>query len=148
MLETMEAEGLAIVADDMLLGQRWWKRPLPTTGDPIRSLADHYLEQAVSSSIVHRAGSEPCDSLIELIDERRIEGVVISSSKFCYSAHHDSTCIVRFCEERGLPFMNLEFEEEQRVFESIRVEVEALLEARERLPIAGTENGRNAAQQQ
>lgn len=144
MMEAIEDEGIAIVADDMLLGQRWWTKPLPTEGDPIENLAEHYMNHSVVNSVVFRQWGEPCDVILKDVEDRRANGIIIASSKFCHTAMHDSTCLVKVCETHGLPYIKLEYEEIQSVFESIRVQVEALLEARERLAIAGTEEGKEA----
>ena len=79
--------------------------------------------------------------LKDLMEERRAEGLLLVTAKSCNPAHHDSTCIAKMCEQNGIPYLSFEFEEDQRVFESIRVVLEALMEARRRLPYAGTENG-------
>jgi len=140
MLETIEEQGIAVVYDDFLLGQRWFRDLLPITDDPMRALADFYLHHSVSNSLLYRPGSTPCAEIINRARERGAEGVFIVSAKSCNPAHHDNTCIARTCERSGIPYIKFEFEEDQRVFESIRMGIEALLEARERLPYAGTEH--------
>jgi len=142
MLQAIEGEGIAIVADDMLLGQRWWREPLPEKGDPIGNLAMHYLKESAPSPLVFSPAQPSCDMLLKTVEERGADGIILSFANFCHPAIHDSACTVRLAEEHGLPYVRLSYEQDQRVFESIRVQVEALLEARERLPIAGTENGR------
>jgi len=148
MLETIENEGIAIVSDDLLLSQRWWTKPLPTEGNPIEILSEHYLKYSVQTSVVFRPWGEPCDVILKTIEDTRANGIIIASSKFCHNAMHDSTCLVKVCEAHGLPYIRLEYEEDQSVFESIRVQVEALLEARERLAIAGTEEGRETEREE
>ncbi len=143
MLETIEAEGVAIIHDDILLGQRWWVEKLPLEGDLISILAENYLHNTVINPVVFQPESTPCNHTLDIVERTKADGVIIASAKSCHPAHHDSHCIVRICEEHGFPFVRLEFEEDQRVFESTRVLFEALLEARERLPIAGTDKGNN-----
>ncbi len=138
MLESIEENGIAIVADDILLGQSWWKKPLELTGDPIENLAEYYLNEAVPTPVVYRPGGKPCDHLEEMLRRTHADGVLIASAKFCHPAHHDNSCIVRECEKHSIPYLRIEYEEIEQAFESIRLQVEALLEARERLPFAGT----------
>jgi benzoyl-CoA reductase subunit C len=145
MIETIENEGIAIVADDLILGQRWWRTPIPLDGDPIRNLAEHYLTSSAASPVVYNPEINVADNLLKIIEEKHADGVIISSSKLCHPALHDSYNIVKACEEHGIPYLKLEFEEGQRVFESIRVQIEALLEARARLPFAGTDITKNEA---
>ncbi len=138
MLEAIEAEGIAIVSDDILLGQRWWTEPLPTSGNPIEILADHYLKHTVRNPVVYHADAGVCTNLLSVIDERKADSLILSSAKTCHPALHDIHQIFKSCEKHGIPYVRIEFEEDQRVFESIIVQIEALQEARERLPFAGT----------
>jgi benzoyl-CoA reductase subunit C len=142
MIEAYESAGVSIVADDMLLGQRWWMEPLPISGDPLKALADHYIGRTVVSSVVHL--SDPfaiCDAVRQRVKERRADGVIVLAAKFCLPALSDTTCVVKACEENGLPYMRMEFEEGMNIFAQIRSAMDALMEARARLPFAGTENG-------
>jgi benzoyl-CoA reductase subunit C len=139
MLETLEEQGVGIVRDDLLLGQSWFTEPLPSEGDPIGVLTDYYLNHSVDSSVVYRPGVERCERLLEIIRGIKADGVIIATAKSCHPANLDSQCILRMCEEQGLPYIRLEYEEDRRVFESLRVQVEALFEARSRLPFAGTD---------
>jgi len=139
MLETIEEQGIAIIYDDFLLGQRWFSDLLPITDDPMGALADFYLTKVINNSLVYQPGATPCEGLENILKERKADGIFLLSAKSCNPAHHDNACISKMCEKMGFPYLKFEFEEDQRVFESIRVVIEALLEARERLPYAGTE---------
>jgi len=146
MLQTIENEGLAIVADDILLGQRWWLKSLPLEGDPLKALAEHYRSFASHSSVAFHPETRPCDDLLRAFHERKADGVILASSKSCQPAMQDQSCIVKACEDEGIFYIRIQFDEEQRVFESIRVQVEALLEARMKSPLAGVENGNTGGQ--
>lgn len=141
-IEEFEQSGVSIVGDDMLLGQRWWTEPLPLDGDPIVSLADHYLRHSVETSVVHRSDPKAiCSHVLKDAGKRGADGVIIASAKFCHPALSDTTCIVKACEEYGFPYIRLEFTEDMKVFAPVLLQLEALLEARANLPFAGTENG-------
>jgi benzoyl-CoA reductase subunit C len=143
LIEALEKAGVSIVADDMLLGQQWWTDPLPLTGDPIKALAEHYLKHAVITSVVHRNNPFAVrDSVRKLVKDRKADGVIIAAAKFCTPALSDSSSIVKACEEDGLPYIKLEFEEGMGVFTPLQLAVDSLLEARAANPTAGTENGR------
>jgi len=142
MMESIEKEGIAIIADDILLGQRWWHKPLRTEGNPMEILAEQYISETVYSSVVYRPSIAPCKSLLDTIRATEADGVIISSAKSCHPANYDNQCIKELCEHEGFPYIRLEYEEDQRVFESMRVQVEALIEARARLPFAGTEKAK------
>jgi benzoyl-CoA reductase subunit C len=142
MLEVIEEAGVAIVADDILLGQRWWSVPLPQSGDPFRALAEHYVAHSAICPVVHRSTRELRESVRRRTVEPSADGVIIANAKFCHPALYESTRVLRGCEKAGFPYLKMEFEEDMRTFEPMRTQVEALIEARERLPFAGTENGR------
>jgi benzoyl-CoA reductase subunit C len=140
-LEAFEAEGVHIVKDDMLQGSRWWTKPLPLDGDPIKTLADFYINHSVVTSIVHRSDPRAvCNAALESMKDRNADGLIIATAKFCHPALSDATCLVDACESHGIPYIRLEFEESMKVFASIELQLEALMEARAKLPHAGTES--------
>ena len=142
MIEEFEAEGVAIVGDDMLLGQRWWTKLLPLDGNPIRSLAEFCVKEAVTTSVVHKKDpSAVSRATLNSVIERKADGVIVAAAKFCHPALSDIASIVKTCEENGVPYIRLEFEESMNVFAPIRLQIQALLEARAHLPFAGTESG-------
>ena len=139
MLETIEDEGVAIVADDMLIGQRWWTESLPASGNPLEILAEYYLKKSVYNPVVYRPHVTPCESVLRAVELTGAEGIIISSAKSCHPANHDDQCVITLCEAQGIPYIRLQYGEDQRLYESILVQVQALMEARTRLPFAGTE---------
>ncbi len=147
MLEVIEGEGVAIVSDDILLGQRWWTEPIRTSGDPMTLLAEHYLRHSPITPLTHTRDEVRCDAIIETIKRSRADGLIFASPKFCHPSLHDAACVVRTCEDNGIPYLRFEYEEEMAVFESIRMQVEALLEARAALPFAGVESNKETAKE-
>ena len=45
LLDGLEAAGCYILDDDFLIGWRWFSEDIPTDGDPLRNLANAYLNQ-------------------------------------------------------------------------------------------------------
>lgn len=140
MLEVIENERVAIVSDDILPGFQWWKSPLPESENPVRTLAEHYIGNISHGSIMLEDPGNRCEDTIARIKDARAYGVIYASPKFCQPSLHDAACLIRTCEEKGIPYVRLEYEEEMTVFESIRVQIEAIREAREALPYAGTDS--------
>ena len=145
MLEEIEEAGVDIVGDDLLMGQRWWTEPLPIDGEPLRTLAEHWVKNSAFSAIVHHNPDALANEIIGKVEECKADGVIVATAKFCHSAQNDGTEIVRTCERRGIPYMTMEFEEDLNIFEKFRMQVEALLEARRILPFAGTEKLRRGS---
>ena len=140
MLEVIENERVAIVSDDILPGFQWWKSPLPESENPVRTLAEHYIGNISDGSTMQDDPASKCENTIAEIKAARAYGVIYASPKFCQPSLHDAACIIRTCEENGIPYIRFEYEEEMTVFESIRVQIEAIREARTALPYAGTDS--------
>lgn len=139
MIEAIEDERIALIYDDILPGLNWYKKPLPLSGDPLRILADHYLDPATHVPVLRNADLNTGEVIMEIARERNADGLLLATVKTCHPILHDLHDVFEACEKHGFPYVKIEFEEDQHVFESIIVQIEAIIEARIRLPFAGTD---------
>ena len=140
MIEAIEDERIGLIYDDILPGMRWYDEPLALDGNPLKVLADRYLGSRVHVPVVNRPDSSIGDAIIEIVRERKADGLLVATAKSCHPMLHDLHDIYVTCEKHGIPYVKIEFEEDQRVFESIIVQIEAIIEARIRMPGAGTDH--------
>jgi benzoyl-CoA reductase/2-hydroxyglutaryl-CoA dehydratase subunit BcrC/BadD/HgdB len=81
-LEIIESNGSRVVADATCLGDRVFHRQTQEGGDPVQQL---YLTYVEDNLCPHRRPLTPAiDYIRELMAERRVEGVVHRSVKYCH----------------------------------------------------------------
>ncbi len=128
-IRILEAAGCDIVEDDFALSQRWFEGDVPTTGDPVRALAESYVRDAVYSSVRHDLTKPRWEGLAEKVRRTRADAVVMLIAKFCEPAYFDYVLFKKKIDEMGLPHLLLEFEEKLFTFDRLRTEVETFVES-------------------
>jgi len=128
LLDTIEEAGCYVVEDDLLLGMRWFDRPVAPGDDPLLALARAFVDSPVTTSIRHdrrRKGA----ALLGRVAAAGAEGVIFSAAKFCEPALLDYPLMRVALDREGLPSLAFEFEEKLGTFESIRTQVETFVES-------------------
>src|SRR6266568_199720 len=69
LLEGLEAAGCYILDDDFLIGWRWFSEDISTEGDPMRNLANAYLNHSVYSGVKHDTREPKSKHLIDKFKE-------------------------------------------------------------------------------
>ena len=128
-IRMLEAAGCDIVEDDFALAQRWFHGDVPSTGDPVRALAESYVRDAVYSSVRHDFAHPRWEGLADKIRNTHAEAVIMLIAKFCEPAYFDYVLFKKKIEEMGLPHLLLEFEEKLFTFDRLRTEVETFVES-------------------
>lgn len=129
LIEDLEEAGCYILDDDFLLGWRWFHEDIPLEGDPIRNLADAYLNRSVYSGVKHDLREPKAKHLIDKVRETGAAAVIILAAKFCEPALFDYALYRRALEKEGIPHLYLEFEEKMWIFDKARSEVETFVES-------------------
>ncbi|MDD5703804.1 MAG: 2-hydroxyacyl-CoA dehydratase family protein [Dehalococcoidales bacterium] len=85
-VDLLERFGDNIVIEEFSEGIRQYQWQIETSGDPIRNLADAYLEKRIPPALFHNVINERFDYLIKLIKEFQVNGVVWYSLMYrdCY----------------------------------------------------------------
>lgn len=128
-IRLIEAAGCDVVEDDLTLCQRWFAADVPVTGDPVRALAESYVQHSVYSSVRHDFRHPRWQGLEEKIRAVRAEAVIFLIAKFCEPAYFDYVLFKKKVDELGLPHLLLEFEEKLFTFDRLRTEVETFVES-------------------
>jgi benzoyl-CoA reductase subunit C len=129
LLDGLEAAGCYILDDDLLIGWRWFPEDISTDGDPLRNIADAYLNHSVYSGVKHDTREPKSKHLIDKFKDTGADAVLILAAKFCEPALFDYALYKRALEKAGIPHLCLEFEEKMWIFDKARTEVETFVES-------------------
>ena len=129
LLDGLEAAGCYILDDDFLIGWRWFTDDIPIDGDPLRNIANGYLNQSVYSGVKHDSREPKASHLINKYKDSGAAAVLILAAKFCEPALFDYALYKRALEKEGIPHLCLEFEEKMWIFDKARTEVETFVES-------------------
>lgn len=129
LIKLIESAGCYIVEDDFTIGRRWFKHPVPTSGDPLRNLANAYVRDSICSSVRHDGENSRVDALIERVRANKADAVLSFIAKFCEPALFDYVLFKRELEHTGIPHLLLEFEEKLFTFDRMQMEIETFAES-------------------
>ncbi len=129
LIKLIESAGCYIVEDDFMIGRRWFKHPVPTSGDPLRNLAEAYVRDSIYSSVRHDGENSRVDGLIEKVKSNKADAVLSFIAKFCEPALFDYVLFKRELERIGIPHLLLEFEEKLFTFDRMQMEIETFVES-------------------
>lgn len=129
LLEVLDEAGCYIVDDDLFLGRRWNDTEIPLDRNPVRALAESYIDRARYSSVSHDWRRPRFRRLIERVRQSRAEAVVFCIAKFCEPALLDYPLFKDTLEREGIRHIFLEFEEKMWTFEKLRNEIETFVES-------------------
>jgi benzoyl-CoA reductase subunit C len=129
LIESLEAAGCYILDDDFLLGWRFFSGDIPLDGDPLRNLAESYIQRSVYSGVKHDTREPKSKHLIDRIKQTGAQAALLLSAKFCEPALFDYALYKRALEKEGIPHLFLEFEEKMWIFDKARTEIETFVES-------------------
>ncbi len=129
LVRLLEEAGCYIVEDDFGLGRRWFESDVPASGDPVRALAESYLDRAVYSSVRHDPRKPRVEGLVDKVRRTHADAVIFLIAKFCEPAYFDYVLFKREMEAQKIPHLLLEFEEKLFTFDRARTEVETFVES-------------------
>jgi benzoyl-CoA reductase subunit C len=122
------ARSCYVVDDDLMIGQRWITGDVPTTGDPLRNLAEAYLERSSYSPVQHDLRKPKDRMLLERIASSGASAAIITAAKMCEPGLDEQVAYVRALDERGIPYFVSEFEESMTSFEQLQIQLETFIE--------------------
>ena len=129
LIRIIEEAGCYIVDDDFVLGPRWFLTDIPVNGNPLKALADSYVNRSVYSSVRHDWRNPRHKQLIEKARRREADAVLLLIAKFCEPAYFDYVLFKQELEKEKIPHLLMEFEEKMFTFERLRTEIETFVES-------------------
>jgi len=128
LLKAIEDAGCYVLDDDLALGLRFLDAPMAANGDPLRSIAQGFVHNAMNSSVCHTRAPRN-DWLVARAGELRLDGVLFCTAKFCEPALYDYIPYKEALEKANIPHLHVEFEEKMTAFEQARTQVETFVES-------------------
>ena len=129
LIRIIEEAGCYIVDDDFVLGPRWFSSDVAVNGEPLKALADSYVNRSVYSSVRHDWRNPRHKQLIEKARRRKADAVLLLIAKFCEPAYFDYVLFKQELEKEKIPHLLMEFEEKMFTFERLRTEIETFVES-------------------
>jgi benzoyl-CoA reductase subunit C len=124
LIRTIELAGCYIVEDDFLLGARWIQGDIDTgSTDPLESIVMAYLEKSTFSSSVFDVDNPKEARLLDLIKQRKVDGVIFAAPSFCDPALLDHPILQKECNEKNIRFISFLFSENTGQFKVIKEQV-------------------------
>ena len=122
------AQSCYVVDDDLLIGLRWITSDVRTDGDPLRHLAEAYLEQSSYSPVQHDLRKPKERMLLERIRTSGAGAAILTAAKMCEPGLDEQVAYVHALDEAGIPYFVSEFEEGMTSFEHLQIQLETFVE--------------------
>ena len=106
-----EKSGGVVVWDDLCTGSRYFEGLTDTDGDPVKAIADRYIERQICPA-KHMSNTSRGDSIVEMVRKNNVQGVIFLLLKFCDPHDFDYPYIKEFLDRENIPSMLLEIEDQ------------------------------------
>jgi benzoyl-CoA reductase subunit C len=117
-----------IVDDDWLIGLRYILEDVPATGEPLRALAESYLDRSSYSPVQHDLRKPKEKMLLERVARARASAVILAAAKMCEPGLEEQVAYAHALDAKAIPYFVTEFEENMTSFEGLELQVETFLE--------------------
>jgi benzoyl-CoA reductase subunit C len=122
------ARSCYVVDDDLLIGLRWLLSDVPAGGDPLRSLAEAYLERSSYSPVQHDLRKPKEAMLLQRIREAQAQAAIITAAKMCEPGLEEQVAYTKALERENIPYFVSEFEENMTSFDQLEIQLETFVE--------------------
>ncbi len=126
-IEALDENKFAVVADDVAKESRALQMDVPETGDPIEALAEGFCN-IKNDSILYDADKTHIDHVVDIARENEADGVVLLLAKFCDPEEFDQPLLVKSCRAAGLPIISVEVDQSTSSYEQARTQLETFAE--------------------
>jgi len=134
-IKVVEESGANVVIDDLCFGTRYYWHDVEITADPLRSLAERYLDKIMCPR-THRPDLETREKTLasrygylkEYAREYNANGVILYVLRFCDAAAFDAPELSDYLQKAGLPVLHLEDDYSLTSIQGFRTRVQAFLE--------------------
>jgi benzoyl-CoA reductase subunit C len=117
-----------VVDDDFLIGFRWITDDVPTEGDPLRNLAEAYIERSSYSPVQHDLRKPKEKMLISRINEARAEAAILAAAKMCEPGLEEQVAYTHALDDENIAYFVSEFEENMSSFSQLELQLETFVE--------------------
>ncbi|MGD2135329.1 MAG: 2-hydroxyacyl-CoA dehydratase [Gemmatimonadales bacterium] len=117
-----------VVDDDLMIGLRWILDDVPTDGDPLRNLAEAYLERSSYSPVQHDLRKPKEKMLLERIAAADAQAAIVTAAKMCEPGLEEQVAYTRALDAENVPYFVSEFEEKMTSFDHLEIQLETFVE--------------------
>ncbi|MBI4288253.1 MAG: 2-hydroxyacyl-CoA dehydratase [Chloroflexi bacterium] len=105
LMELIEDNGAVIVADDLCTSSKYYWDQVDPAGDPLAALARRYLSRPPCPRM--RPSDQRLAHLKELVQTRKVDGVIIEIMKFCKLHDEGSLAVREALTKWGVPHLTI-----------------------------------------
>lgn len=98
-----------VVAENLCFGLRYENNQIPEEGDPVVSLAHHYLGKSICPRMYGKY-KERLSVLKAKIDRAKVDGIIMQNIRFCDLHGAENSLFERDLEAEGIPCLKIERE--------------------------------------
>jgi len=117
-----------VVDDDFLIGLRWITSDIPSEGDPLRNMAEAYVESSSYSPVQHDLRKTKEEMLLQRIRGSRAEAAIIAAAKMCEPGLEEQVAYTHALDEAEISYFVTEFEENMSSFDQLELQLETFVE--------------------
>jgi benzoyl-CoA reductase subunit C len=124
LIKAIEMAGCYIVWDDFVLGNRFITSDIDDSSDnPFKAISDAFLFHSVFSSSKYEAGHPKNRVLVEIVRNRKADGVILAGPSFCDPILLDHPDYCSELDREGIPYITFLYAEDMAQFQVIDEEV-------------------------
>ncbi len=127
LLKILEELDFTIVADDMALGSRQYRKEAPPCADPYERLSRQFADFEGCSTIYDPQKLRG-KLLVDMAEHFRADVVIILLMKFCDPEDFDYPFLKQDLEKAGIPNLCLEIEQQMQFLEQLRTSLQTFSE--------------------
>lgn len=127
-IRIIESVGGLVVADRLCSGSIPELEKIEVDGDPLRSLAAHYLRKTSCPRMMEEFNSR-LEAILKTAEEYRVDGVVVQTMKFCDCWGVESSPLVEALRGAGVPVLRIEREYALYGEGQLRTRIQAFVES-------------------
>ncbi len=117
-----------VVDDDLLIGLRWLLEDVASDSDPLRGLAEAYVERSGYSPVQHDLRKPKEAMLLRRIRDAGAQAAIITAAKMCEPGLEEQVAYTKALEREHIPYFVSEFEENMTSFDQLEIQLETFVE--------------------
>jgi benzoyl-CoA reductase subunit C len=117
-----------VVDDDLLIGLRWILNDVPADGDPLKNLANAYINDSSYSPVQHDLRKPKEKMLYKRVQDAGAQAAIITAAKMCEPGLDEQVAYSKYLDEKNVPYFVSEFEEKMTGFDHVQIQLETFVE--------------------
>lgn len=128
LLDIFEENSIAVVGDDLSLGSRIWRTPARDYVEDVYQKMAYIIHDIEGDTFFFEPEKKKGQMLIDLVQEKKADGVVVMMMKFCDPEEYDYPIYKAELKEAGIQELYLEVDQQLESFEQIRTRIQSFAE--------------------